>query len=60
MWVIKMSVWSKRNPPYVAEATWIIIFFVKAFFCLLDTWSEASFYFLFFLTGYWFCFFKFQ
>jgi meckelin len=26
----------------------------------MDTWAEVIFYFLFGVTGYWFCFFKFQ
>ena len=59
-WITRVWIWSKCNPPYVAEQTWGILILVRGIYILLDTWGEAMFYFLFLITGYWFCFFKFQ
>ncbi|KAM3144213.1 hypothetical protein pb186bvf_003675 [Paramecium bursaria] len=60
VWMVRLWVWSKANPPYMAEQLYTILLCSKGLFSLLDIWSEAMFYYLFLMTGYWFIFFKFQ
>lgn len=58
IWIMRIWIWIKGNPDYISRI-WALLLLGKSIELLLDTWSEGMFYFLFCITGYWFCFFKF-
>jgi hypothetical protein len=60
IWLVRVWIWTKWNPSFVAPETWSVILIMKALMIAIDTFAEGIFYFLFAITGYWFTFFKFQ
>lgn len=60
VWIVRMFVWSKRNPSYTAGYDWCMYLTIRSLYVLLDTWAEVIFYYIAIFTGYLFCFFKFQ
>ncbi len=60
IWILRIYSWSQVNKAKFAPETYTLWFLSKALLFLLDTWSLACFYYLFFLTSYWFLFYKLQ
>ena len=58
--VIRMAIWSRYHPSSFSPDNygWFVLF--TLIFTLADTWAFIFFWFLFFVTGYWFIVFKLQ
>ena len=60
IWITKIYVWSKNNPSTYSSQTYTLWILGKAGIMLLGTWAFMLFWYLFFMTGYWFVFYKMQ
>lgn len=60
VWLMRVYVWSKANPRRSLGKNYFTQLIVAVVKLALDSWADAQFYFLFFVTGYWFVFYKFQ
>lgn len=58
--VIRMAIWSRYHPSTFSPDNYAWFVFFTLLFTLGDTWAFIFFWFLFFVTGYWFIVFKLQ
>ncbi|EAR83121.2 meckelin (macronuclear) [Tetrahymena thermophila SB210] len=62
IWIFKFNIWSKYNPQSqnVSPETFFALWVTNGLHILIDIWADFSFYYLFFMTGYWFVTYKLQ
>jgi len=58
--VFKTYVWSRFNPSRFYGENWTVVMVSRFIIITMKTWSDAMFFFLFVMTGYWFVFYKMQ
>ena len=55
---VRMFVWSKNHPADLSPNNYTCFVVLTLIYMILDTWALIFFWFLFFVTGYWFIVFK--
>ncbi|CAD8175227.1 unnamed protein product [Paramecium pentaurelia] len=60
VWLFRIYVWTKANPSNSIRENYMWQLLKNMIQLLIDSWTDWMFYFLFFMTAYWFVFFKFQ
>ncbi|KAL4427484.1 hypothetical protein ABPG74_015187 [Tetrahymena malaccensis] len=62
IWIFKFNIWSKYNPQSqnLSPETFFFLWVTNGIHILIDIWADFSFYYLFFMTGYWFVTYKLQ
>lgn len=58
--IVRMFVWSRYHPAYLSPNNYTVYVVLTLIYMILDSWALLFFWFLFFVTGYWFIVFKLQ
>ena len=58
--IFKLYLWTKYNSSSIDPESYCTNMIATGIMILIKTWGDIMFFFLFFVTGYWFVFFKMQ
>ena len=58
--VFKTYIWSRYNPSRFNPENWLLVVIARFIITMMKHWSEAMFFYLFVMSGYWFVFYKMQ
>ena len=58
--IVRMFVWSRYHPADLSPNNYTVYVVLTLIYMILDSWALIFFWFLFFVTGYWFIVFKLQ